>query len=489
MDCPSDFFQPPLSQVCHFDLFRSPLESTSSDQTISPLLHPNSASQRWGGYRQEQNFFSSLPGHEERQVADAEAMRSKTAVEGNLILPYRLGDRRKCLALESHNWSHDCVKAKQLKGNSMAIKEGEVQNKGHKEKVSVSREDTDRKRVSREGRQQQKHELKLQLEEARGKLLELQRKVWRVYGEHVEEDKSGEEENDRVIDKRTETFSEGEPDDHLFGELYPPGNRNGNSEPLSGDPVDLDLDVDLDGEGVWLGCSLVQGEWENFGSSEKFAQTLKQELASAVSRVIDRVLDLYTESDNTSSSASILTQKIPTSRMLDPNPGKKSSPSVAASKTDQDEALPLVTKRPQERRNSITKSRHNNSLIPQTSPSLPFVPQPTHPSLLAPRTKDPFLSSCPPNPTPLPLPLLHYTMQHLFTRSLSSMPLHKDGLSNESFIDFRSNNPSFPPLPLLGQLNPPLGDRARDEVMRVMGVDGGDAALYLGPGTISFSLF
>ncbi|XP_062849310.1 prospero homeobox 3 [Trichomycterus rosablanca] len=491
MDCPSDFFQQPLSQVCHFDLYRSPPESTSIGPTISPLLHPNSASQRWGGYRQEQSLFSGLPAHEERQEVDAEVIRRKAAAEGSMILPYRLGDRRKCLALESDDWSQDCVKAKQLKVNIMAKREGDVKREGHKEKINVPqmvREEAGRKKVSREGRQRQRRELKLQLEETRGKLLELQRKVWRVYGEqHVEEDKSGEAENDRVVDETTEMFSEGEPDDRLSSELYAPlknhGTRNGNSEALSGDPVDLDLDVDLDGEGVWLGCSLVQGEWENLGGSAKFAQALKQELASAVARVIDRVLDLYAESDHTSPSTSILTPEIPTSRMLDPNPGKKANLSVGASMTEQAEALPLVTKRHQERRNFITDGRHKNSLIPQTSPSLPLVPQPTLPALLGPRTKDPFLPSCPPNPTPLPLPLLHYTMQHLFSRSLSSMPLHKDGLPNEPFMEFRSNNPSFPPLPLLGPLNPSLADRGRDEIMRVMGVDGGDAALYLGPGT------
>ncbi|MCJ8731525.1 hypothetical protein PDJAM_G00200470 [Pangasius djambal] len=494
MDCPSDLFQQQPSQVCHFDLYHSPPESTSTGPIISPLLHPNSASQRWGGYRQGQCLFSELPAHEGEQEVDADRFGRKSATGGTAIPQYRLGDRRR----GSGDWSQDLLRVKQLRVDSTVKREGEVERDGHRGRRSVpqlvraekSIEERGRRKESREGRQRQRRELKLQLEETRGKLLELQRKVWQVYGEHHVEEEKGGEGDDGVMDETAEMFSEGEAEDHLGGGLYPPlgvnekkheSAGNENSEVFPETPADLDLDMELDGGGVWLGCSLVQGEWENIGGSEKFAQALKQELSSAVARVIDRVLHLYAETDQTPPSTAVLAPEIPTSRALDPNSDKKQRPGVAASMTEQAEALPLVAKRPQEKRNPLIQGRHKNLLIPQANSSLPLLPQPHLSALLPTRNKDSFLPSCPPNPPPLPLPLLHYTMQHLFTRSLSSMPLHKDGLPNEPFMDFRSHNPSFPPLPLLGQLNPPLADRGRDEGMRV-GIDGGDTALYLGPG-------
>lgn len=425
---------------------------------------------------------------------DTDRFGRKSATGGTPIPQYRLGDRRR----GSADWSQDLLRVKQLRVDSSVKREAEAERDGHRGRRSIAQlvradksgENRGRRKESREGRQRQRRELKLQLEETRGKLLELQRKVWQVYGEHhVEEEKTGE--GDGVMDE-TDMLSEGEADDHLGNELYPPLGTNeknpkstATSEVFPETPVDLDLDMELDGGGVWLGCSLVQGEWENVGGGEKFAQALKQELSSAVARVIDRVLHLYAETDQTPPSTTVLEQEISTSRALDPNSDKKQMPGVAANLTEQAEALPLVAKRPQEKRSPLVQGRHKNLLIPQANSSLPLLPQPHLSALLPPRNKDSFLPSCPPNPPPLPLPLLHYTMQHLFTRSLSSMPLHKDGLSNEPFMDFRSHNPSFPPLPLLGQLNPPLSDRGRDEGMRV-GIDGGDTALYLGPGAISF---
>ncbi|KAI5104244.1 prospero homeobox 1b, partial [Silurus meridionalis] len=498
MDCPSDLFQQQPSQVCHFDLYHSPPESTSSGPVISPLLHPNSASQRWGGYRQGQCLFSELPAHDEEQDMDPDRFGRKSATGGTPILQYRLGDRRR----SSGDWSQELLRVKQLRVDSTVKREAEMEREGQRGKRSVAQlvrpeknvEERGRRKESREGRQRQRRELKLQLEETRGKLLELQRKVWQVYGEHHVEEEKGGDGDDGVTDETAELFSEGEADDHFGSGLYPSlgtnekkheNTVNENSEVFPENPVDLDLDMELDGGGVWLGCSLVQGEWENVGGSEKFAQALKQELSSAVARVIDRVLHLYAETEQTPPSTAGLVQDIQANRALDPNPDKKQRPGLAASMTEQAEALPLVAKRAQEKRNPLIQGRHKNLLIPQANSSLPLLPQPHFSALLPPRNKDSFIPSCPPNPPPLPLPLLHYTMQHLFTRSLSSMPLHKDGLANEPFMDFRSHNPSFPPLPLLGQLNPPLPDRGRDEGMR-LGIDGGDSALYLGPGAISF---
>ncbi|KAJ8338066.1 hypothetical protein SKAU_G00370320 [Synaphobranchus kaupii] len=100
---------------------------------------------------------------------------------------------------------------------------------------------------SREGRLRARQELKVKLQETRGKLLELQEKVR------------------RAIETTSETGS--------F--------RRGR----------------VDGGRVWLGCGLVRGEWEVGGiEGQKFVEALKQELGSAVARVIDRVVHLYGQS-------------------------------------------------------------------------------------------------------------------------------------------------------------------------------------------------
>uniref|UniRef100_A0A4W4DZC3 Prospero domain-containing protein n=1 Tax=Electrophorus electricus TaxID=8005 RepID=A0A4W4DZC3_ELEEL len=515
MDSSSESFQQQPSQVYPFDLYRSPRESTStgihqpggspaSYSILSPLLHPNSASQRWSGYRQRQCFFSELPVCAEVGGEDAEVSGRREAAGGARVPQYRLAERGRGVASEPGDWSQDLMRVKRLRVDSMGRREGEMGRDGHRGRGSIapmtreerSGDERGRRKESREERQRRRRELKLQFEETRGRLLELQRKVWRAYGEQQteEEKRGGEGEDDGAIDEVAEMFSEGEGDGHLTGELSPPlcssakkheCALNGSSEVFSEAPVDLD--VELNEGGMWLGCSLVQGEWESAGGGEKFAQALKKELANVMARVIDRVVRLYA-ADPAPAQAAALAQEPPTSRSRDPNPAKKPKPGTAPHVVEQAEALPLVIKRPQDKRNPLPEDRPKSTLIPQSNPSLPLLPllpQPPLPTLIPPRNKDPFLPSCAPNPPALPLPLLHYTMQQLFARSLSTMPLHKDGLSNEPFMEFRSHNLSFPPLPLLGQLNPPLADRGRDEGMRaggVGGLDGGEAALFLGSG-------
>lgn len=156
-------------------------------------------------------------------------------------------------------------------------------------------------------------------------------------------------------------------------------------------------------------------------------------------------------------------------------------------------------------------------------PSLPRPPPLAHPSLLPPTTqsKDTPSSSSfhqsssssssssypvppQPPPPPLPLPLLHYSMQQLFSRSLHHpqlphlTPSRKDYLSSEPFFDFSSHpsaHPAFPPLPLLGPLDPALVRHSGRERERGMRGDGGmrggidGAELYLTAGGISFCVF
>lgn len=536
MDSPSDLFQQQQQQQSHaaFDLYtRSPLESTSTGPAypasspapypiVSPLLHPNSASQRWGGYRQRQCLFSELPAREEVREEDMEVL-GRRAAEGTSQFPLTsLVERRRASVPESCDWSQDIVKVKRLRVDNILRRDGDLGRDGHwgrrriathspQEEKTKGAEEEGRRKENREGRRQQRRELKLQLEETRGRLMELQRKVWRAYGEQqLEEEKETEgPDEDGAMEEGVEMFSEGEGDDCPTSALSPSvfsigrkhekrdSSQNGNSgtEDFPEEPTDLDME--LDGGGVWLGCSLVEGKWENTNGSdkEKFAQALKQELANVVARVIDRVVRLYAESDHSTTPASVLARETSASRVLGPNSDKKPRLGFGpndllvggAHGTEQAEALPLVARKPQDKRNPLSQGKHRHPLIPPQNSSLSFLPQPPVPALLPPRNKEPFLPSCPPNPPPFPLPLLHYTMQHLFTRSLSSLPLHKDSLSSEPFMEFRSHNPSFPPLPpLLAQLNPSLADRGRDEGLRVGGIggmDGGDVSLYLGAGS------
>ncbi|XP_068164138.1 prospero homeobox 3 [Antennarius striatus] len=145
---------------------------------------------------------------------------------------------------------------------------------------------------------------------------------------------------------------------------------------------------------------------------------------------------------------------------------------------------------------------------------LPRAPSLSHPPLLPPASqpKDPSSSfhpssassssssssfpapPPPPPPLPLPLPLLHYSMQQLFSRSLHHPqlphlpPSRKDYLTSDPFLEF-SSHPSFPPLPLLGHLDPslgrhPHGGRERERGIRDGGMRGGmdGGELYLTAG-------
>ncbi|CAM4515948.1 unnamed protein product [Leuciscus chuanchicus] len=497
MDSPSDRFHQQPSQMCPFELYHSLPDSNpsshrfspgslSSHPLFSPLMHPNSASQRWGSFRQRPGLFPGLLVDDDIREEDVFGKREFATPASQRCH----GERGQSSAPDPGEWGQDFARVKRPRMDSAARSEEETGRdgkRGRKSRASVRMgerkgEKPGNRRESREGRKRQRQELKLQLEETRGKLLELTRKVWRVYGGQADDEKGGDEQENGAInlDEVAEMFSDS--DDPLISSGFSPPrcsskknnetNENGNAEIFPETSVDLDLE--LNGDQVWLGCSLVRGEWESAEGGQKFAQALKQELANVVAQVIDRVVRLYAETDASTVTSASVSQE--TSMPLDLNSDRRARPHAV----EQVEALPLVTKSPQDKRAPIAQS----VLLPQANPSLPPLSQPPLPALLPPRSKDHFLPSYPPD-NPVPLPLLHYTMQNLFARSLSSLPLHKDCLS-ESFMDFRSHNSAFPPLPLLGQLEPSPSDRAREGGMRGGGAgggDGGDAALYLAAGS------
>ncbi|XP_055053567.2 prospero homeobox 3 isoform X1 [Misgurnus anguillicaudatus] len=498
MDSPSDRFHQQPSQMCPFELYRALPDSNptshrfspgsfSSHPLFNPLMHPSSASQRWGSFRQRQGLFSGLLVDDNVNEED-EFGKRELAVGSTPSYP-----RGQDSAPEPEDWNHDFERVKRPRMNSAVRNEEEVGREGKRGRKSVASVKTDERkgaeqgnrRESKEGRKRQRQELKLQLEETRGKLLELQEKVWRVYGGQPDEEKGDDEQENGALnlDEVAEMFSSDD-DPLISGGFSPPrcsSKKNNESDQNRNSGIfqetSMDLDLELNGDQVWLGCSLVRGEWESVEGGQKFAQALKQELASVVAQVIDRVVRLYAETGPSPVISGTVPQE--TIKTSDLNLDGRQKPDKVAHVVEQVEALPLITKSSQDKRTqSVQKdlSEANPSLAPLTQPPLP--------ALLPPRSKDQFLPSYPPD-NPVPLPLLHYTMQNLFARSLSSLPFHKDCLS-EPFMEFRSHNSAFPALPLLGQLDPSPSDRARDAGMRGGGagmVDGGDAALYLAAGS------
>lgn len=500
-------------------------------------------------------------------------------------------------------WSQDVLKVKRMK-----LERRPRDNKADGEANAGGR---CQREGGREGRRREREELKEQLEEARERLQALQEKVWRAFGEkHMEDEKkkSTLRNGNRRAEDRGEELELMEDEDITEG-MYEEEDIDGGDaekEPfltLSDSPFDnfhkqreerqkekegktergrgggFSLGDAIEGAGLWLDCGgLVRGDWvagmeeEGEEGGQKFAQALKLELGTAVARVIDRVLRLYTETiDLTPSSPPAAISFLPShvgsdgsrerevwmglltreraeektrgkvekvggqdgdreKQLQKMSNGSAMPPAQPHRSEPADLTLPLAVQRSPDVRKAhplmaTPLSTHLNASHSNLSlhhPALPRPPPLTHPPLLpaAAQPKDPsssfHLSSsssssssssfpAPPHPPPpLPLPLLHYSMQQLFSRSLHHPqlphlpPSRKDYLSSDPFLEVPSHpssHPSFPPLPLLGHLDPSLArhahggrDRERgmrgDGGMRGGGMDGGE--LYLTAGGISF---
>ncbi|XP_061620710.1 prospero homeobox protein 1-like isoform X1 [Phyllopteryx taeniolatus] len=364
-------------------------------------------------------------------------------------------------------------------------------------------------------RRRRRAELKEQLEEARERLQALQEKVLRAFGEsNMEEGEGGssgkggdvEDEDiaERMFDQEEDLGLENQP-----LSLIAPFNGFKRREERQ---KDRERTAPGRGEGVMEGLWLdwdggIKDEDEEGG--HKFAQALKVELGSAVARVIDRVLRLYTETSCADATGGAGGRAEEEFRGQEERPGgndeerERQRQTVAprgAQTTDL--ALPLAAH----------KSPDLQKPHPLLCPPLPSHPNPSlhlpRPPLLlarAPQSKDP-ASGHPPSSSssssssssfpapPLTLPLLHYSMQQLLSRSLHQPQMphlppasRKDFLNSDSFLEFPSH-PSFPPLPLLGHLGPSVVRHAHAGRERERGVrgaamlDGGE--LYLSAGGV-----
>ncbi|XP_062311008.1 LOW QUALITY PROTEIN: prospero homeobox 3 [Osmerus eperlanus] len=411
----------------------------------------------------------------------------------------RSGGKRRGGAALVASWRRDVMTVKRLR-----------LGRGGEEEEGEEEEERGRRERGREGRRREREELKEQLEEARGRLRELQERVWKAFGEtqppeeerrkrrgggeeEEEEEEEGEDMAERIYEEEEE--QEGGADELSLSLVPSPPLQGSRREERRGDGGErmerggeggggLFLKSVLERAGLWMGCGLVRGEWEGEGGGgegeeggQKFAQALKLELGDAVTRVIDRVLRLYTHSHTHTLSPSPPSPPpdmhslrgergseggggVWTGRREGGEKGERGEtdhtlgsshalhpPHPNQSRREQSEALPLVTRR-------LPPPSHSDRphLLPTHTPASLASP---HPATLTPSSPPGPKSPSSPTPTPpalpplpLPLPLLHYTMQQLFGRSLPPLPpLQKDLLTSDPYLDFPSS--SYPPLPLL----------------------------------------
>uniref|UniRef100_A0AAQ6A3T5 Prospero domain-containing protein n=1 Tax=Amphiprion ocellaris TaxID=80972 RepID=A0AAQ6A3T5_AMPOC len=451
---------PPAFRPPGFPLIHHLLQPGGGHRRMGGLLNPNLSSHR---HLEDRNFEEDK-GERDGQVEQGMEGGEEGGMEGEDNL---LGvKKRHSDAALTAEWSQDVLKVKRMKLEGRQ-RDGEAEEGGK------------RREGGRAGRRREREELKEQLEEARERLQALQEKVWRAFGEkHM-----AEEEKKRKHGNRNSGGGDGDvgmlEEEDITEGMYDEEDIDGGEMEkesfslLSASPFDnfhkrkedkdregkvergrgggggggggLHFEGLMEGSGLWLDCGgLVRGDWEGGMEDEgeeggqKFAQALKLELGSAVARVIDRVLRLYTE-------------------MTDFTP---SSPPAAISflSSDTRKAYPLL---------GPPLSTHLNPSHPNLTlhhPSLPRPPPLSHPPLLPPASqpKDPSSSSSfhpsssssssssssfpappppPPPPPPLPLPLLHYSMQQLFSRSLHHHqlphlpPSRKDYLNSDPFLD------------------------------------------------------
>ncbi|CAG04606.1 unnamed protein product [Tetraodon nigroviridis] len=351
-----------------------------------------------------------------------------------------VGKKRQSDSILLGEWSQDGLEVKR-------VRNGEPEEGGKKNEAGRKR------------RRREREELKEQLEEARERLQALQEKVWKVFGEkhRLEEERGrhgnkdvGTEDEEDVFDEDDGGDLEKESFSLLSGSPFETFHKHredkqkdkeGRTERGGGGRPHLERVTDGGG------LSLEADEWngmEDDGEEggQKFAQALKVELGSAVARVIDRVLRLYGE-------------------MMDAAPSSPSSPPSALAFLPSElgsnggresglwMGLLMGGRGEDKRRGKGEKAEEDGEKQ------------------------------------------LQKLLPHL-------APSRKDYLSSEPFFDFSSHpspHPTFPPLPLLGPLDPSLARHSGRERERGMRGDGGmrggieGGELFLTAGGISFSVF
>ncbi|KAK5610881.1 hypothetical protein CRENBAI_025002 [Crenichthys baileyi] len=516
MDSPSDLFDDSSPQIRSFTpglssadlpgVHTAPAFRAPGFPLIHHLLQPGGGPRRIGGILTAnlttQRHMESRSLEEEVTVGHIEQGMER-AEERMIVAEDDLTEvKRKCSdTVLMAEWSQDVMKVKRMKLECRQ-KDKEVEEGGKR----------------REGRRREREELKEQLEAARERLQALQEKVWKAFGE-----KSEKEEKKRKCLNENGCDGDGEGDEEMAedeedvpGEMYDEedidtaemekesfsllsvshfDNFHKRKEQLHKDRerrIDKGRDGDMEGimEGsrLWLECGgLTRGDWdggtedEDDEGGQKFAQALKLELGSAVARVIDRVLRLYTEmTDHSSPPAAIsfhpsdrghdggkeregwmglLTRGRVEEPMKEKEDGDREQqlkkfknggslpPGPLRCSEQSDLPMPLAVHRSPDTRKTFpllgpplsTNLSSSHPSLPLHHPSLTRPTPLAHTPLLPPASQPKETSSStsfhqtssssssssssfpappPPPPPPLPLPLLHYSMQQLFSRSL-----------------------------------------------------------------------
>ncbi|XP_033507508.1 prospero homeobox 3 [Epinephelus lanceolatus] len=308
---PSAGRPPPAFRPPGFPLIHHLLQPGGAPRRIGGQLNTNLGTHR---HLEDRNLEEDR-GERDGQVEQGMDGAEEGVMEGeDSLLGVKKRHSDAALAAE---WSQDVLKVKRMKLESRP-RDGEAEEGGR------------RREGGREGKRREREELKEQLEEARERLQALQEKVWRAFGEkHMAEEKKrrcrnrgegGEgdagmmEEEDIAegmydeedidggeMEKETFSLLSVSPFDNFHKQREErQKDREGRTE--RGRGGGLHLEGVMEGAGLWLDCGgLVRGDWhggiedEGEEGGQKFAQALKLELGSAVARVIDRVLRLYTE--------------------------------------------------------------------------------------------------------------------------------------------------------------------------------------------------
>ncbi|XP_072311535.1 prospero homeobox 3 [Eucyclogobius newberryi] len=328
--------------------------------------------------------------------------------------------------------------------NQNASPEKKIRSESHDQSENIGR----KKRKDRD-------ELKEQVGELKERLVTLQEKVWMAFGQkHWSQNERRWRYKDELTGKSKGADSEGGP----FA------NISKKHTWCQGPKGELEEAVE---KTLWWNCTeLSRGESDGeqdmaVEGRQQFAQLLKVELRNAVVRVIDRVLTIYTEASGPELSFS-------------------PPPAVAFVDKPNDKwgILKTGSKRANEVGGSECYSTARQSSVPAEVGAVRIQLPPLRQSFSSAHlSKDPSLPShscaplAPPYPPPHPLqlmdplPLLHYSMQQLFSSTLSHVPMlqAKNFHENREPLAELDQAIYHPPMPLFGLLEPtlsgPLTDR------------------------------
>ncbi|KAK7909545.1 hypothetical protein WMY93_014229 [Mugilogobius chulae] len=311
-------------------------------------------------------------------------------------------------------------------------------------------------------KRQDRNELKEQMEELKERIVSLQKKVWKAFGQknwpHDGQWRSRNEPKLVGLDCE-EDFVANVPKKYI---------RDSRSV----------LEETAE-ESLWLNCaelSKLDLEELTTENGPQFARLLKVELGNAMARVIDRVLTIYTEADV--SSPPLPDISVEDEHGLHEINENEATPRQSNEPTPDSSAVQIPSLRPSEI--GLVSSSHLFKDPPLSSHALaPPFPHPPHP-----------LASME------PLPMLHYSMQQLFSRTLShgpALPGKNFHLSREPLAELERTVIHPPIMPLSGILEPALSGSIMDRGSgrrAEMGMRGSGAGidLYLSAGISFFNV-